>query len=400
MKAFESRAEIPAFAPQPFQKSLESGGAPRSAALDRARTFLTIVVLIHHAVIPYTYFGHTDPTHWFGFDAIVLANDSYFMAMFFFLSGLFVWPSLAHRTSRRFINDRMLRLGLPFVVGALTVIPLAYYGVEPRSSTESFAAFWWRTITIGPWHSGPIWFTWVLLVFGIISNVVFRTAPNAVDPINRLSRRAFANPFRFFAVFVVATLLVYAPARLYFGPNHWFALGPIAVQASRVGLYILYFIFGAGIGAAVMERGLLGHDAMLPQRWLRYAILAALSYAALWGLIAVKREVLGNPDSLPHWYEFAYGLAFVLFSASMLFALLGYFLKFEADGWSWLDPLRNDAYGIFLVHYVFVLWIQYALFAVDLLAIVKALGAFIGTLLLSWATSAALRRIPGAQRVL
>ena len=33
----------------------------RSLSLDRARTFLTLVVLLHHAVIPYTYYGHTDP---------------------------------------------------------------------------------------------------------------------------------------------------------------------------------------------------------------------------------------------------------------------------------------------------------------------------------------------------
>ena len=32
----------------------------RNLSIDRARTFLTLVVLIHHAVIPYTYFGHTD----------------------------------------------------------------------------------------------------------------------------------------------------------------------------------------------------------------------------------------------------------------------------------------------------------------------------------------------------
>ncbi len=62
----------------------------RNVALDRARTFLTLVVLLHHAVIPYTYFGHTDPTSWIGFDCVVLATDSFFMAMFFFLSGLFV----------------------------------------------------------------------------------------------------------------------------------------------------------------------------------------------------------------------------------------------------------------------------------------------------------------------
>ena len=72
----------------------------RNLSLDRARTFLTLVVLLHHAVIPYTYFGHTDPKSFFGFDMIVLATDSFFMAMFFFLSGLFVWPGIAPQGSR------------------------------------------------------------------------------------------------------------------------------------------------------------------------------------------------------------------------------------------------------------------------------------------------------------
>ena len=70
-------------------------GKARNFSIDRARTFLTLVVLLHHAVIPYTYFGHTDPKSWIGFDMIVLATDSFFMAMFFFLSGLFVWPGIA-----------------------------------------------------------------------------------------------------------------------------------------------------------------------------------------------------------------------------------------------------------------------------------------------------------------
>ena len=74
----------------------------RNLALDRARTFLTLVVLLHHAVIPYTHFGHTDPTSWIGFDMIVLATDSFFMAMFFFLSGLFVWPGIARKGRRSF----------------------------------------------------------------------------------------------------------------------------------------------------------------------------------------------------------------------------------------------------------------------------------------------------------
>ena len=92
----------------------------RNVALDRARTFLTLVVVLHHAVIPYTYFGHTDPKSWIGFDAVVLATDSFFMAMFFFLSGLFVWPGLGHKAPAIFLRDRLLRIGLPFAIAALT----------------------------------------------------------------------------------------------------------------------------------------------------------------------------------------------------------------------------------------------------------------------------------------
>ena len=76
----------------------------RNPSLDRARTFLTLVVLLHHAVIPYTYFGHTDPKSFFGFDMIVLATDSFFMAMFFFLSGLFVWPGIARKGPLNYLS--------------------------------------------------------------------------------------------------------------------------------------------------------------------------------------------------------------------------------------------------------------------------------------------------------
>src|SRR5262245_1496590 len=88
----------------------------RNLSLDRARTFLTLVVLLHHAVIPYTYFGHTDPKYFFGFDMIVLATDSFFMAMFFFLSGLFVWSGIARKGPMNYLSDRLLRIVLPFAI--------------------------------------------------------------------------------------------------------------------------------------------------------------------------------------------------------------------------------------------------------------------------------------------
>ena len=65
-----------------------------------------------------------------------------------------------------------------------------------------------------------------------------------------------------------------------------------------------------------------------------------------------------------------------------------------------LDPMQADAYGIFLVHYPVVLWIQYWLFDFDVPAIVKASVAFIGTTLISWGITWVLRQIPGVKRVM
>src|SRR5882757_9987435 len=195
----------------------------RNAALDRARTFLTLVVLLHHAVIPYTYFGHTDPRSWIGFDAVVLATDSFFMASFFFLSGLFVWPGLGHKPLHIFLRDRLLRLGLPFAIAAVTVIPIAYYAIALRQQPDlGFSAFWWKTVTVGPWPSGPLWFIWVLLAFDLTASVLYRLSSQLLDPINSLSQRGFGRPADFFLFLLAVSFGVYIPAELYFGPSHWF----------------------------------------------------------------------------------------------------------------------------------------------------------------------------------
>ncbi len=373
----------------------------RNLSLDRTRTFLTLLVLIHHAVIPYTHFGHTDGASWLGFDFVVLATDSFFMAMFFFLSGLFLWPSLSHRAPGVFARDRLVRLGIPFAVAAVTIIPIAYYAIALRENDGlSFTAFWWKTITVGPWPSGPLWFLWVLLIYSVVGGAMCRLFPHCLTPITRLSERGFARPMLVFAVFVVIAIVIYVPLRVWLGPNHWFEFGPFSVQESRFLLYAAYFFLGAGIGAGDLEDGVLSSDSRLAHQWSHWALASLVPYGAMWVLIIIKREILGNPDQLPNWYEINYGIAYVLFSTSIIFAIMGFFLRFQRGGWSILDPLQNDAYGIFLVHYAYMMWLQYWLYSYNLSAITKATIVFVLALLLSWVTTIALRRIPGSYRVL
>ena len=373
----------------------------RNAGLDRARTFLTLVVLIHHAVIPYTYFGHTDPKSFIGFDMIVLATDSFFMAMFFLLSGLFVWPGLSRKGPPHYLLDRLIRLGVPFAICAFTVIPVAYYAISLRQHPEvGFAEFWWTTITVGPWPSGPIWFLWVLFGFDILASLICLISPRALDSINRLSLRAREEPARFFLTMLAVTAVLYIPGRLYFGGANWFEFGPFSVQHGRVLLYASYFFFGAGIGLQNLNGGLLATDGRLARSSWGWIAVSLVPYCGMWGMIYIKREMLGNPAELPLWYEGIYGFFFAWFSIAIMFAILAYFLRFNRSGWTILDPMRPDAFGMFLVHYPIALWLQYWLFDFDLPAIAKALIVFVLTVFLSWGATILLRKIPGSNHVL
>src|SRR6201747_2593790 len=385
--------------------SAETRAAPRAKtrnlSLDRARTFLTLVVLLHHAVIPYTYYGHTDPKEFFGFDMVVLATDSFFMALFFFLSGLFVWPGIARKGPQNYLRDRLTRLGIPFVICAFTVIPLAYYAISLRQHPEiGFSEFWWKTITVGPWPSGPVWFLWVLFGFDLVACLLFRLSPTLLEPINRLSLNGHERPGEFFIVMFAVTAALYVPGRIHFGAGSWFEFGPFSVQHGRVLLYASYFFFGAGIGVQSMDRGLLAADGRMAKVSWDWMMLTIVPYYLMWVLISIKRENLGNPSPLPNWYEASYAVCFTVFSVAILFLILAYFLRFANSGRSVLDAMQADAYGMFLVHYPIALWLQYWLFDFNVPATVKAPIGFVLTVAFSWGLTRALRQIPGAKRVL
>ena len=262
------------------------------------------MVLLHHAVIPYTYFGHTDPKSFFGFDMIVLATDSFFMAMFFFLSGLFVWPGIARKGPLNYLSDRLLRLGLPFVICAFTVIPLAYYAISLRQHPEiGFSEFWWKTITVGPWPSGPVWFLWVLFVFDLVACLLYRLSPNMLDPINRLSLHGRRRPAVFFAVMLAVTAAFYIPGRIHFGAGSWFEFGPFSVQHGRVMLYATYFFFGAGIGVRNLDRGLLAADGRMAKVSWDWMMLALVPYCLHVGADLHQARNTGESVRLPDWYE-------------------------------------------------------------------------------------------------
>jgi peptidoglycan/LPS O-acetylase OafA/YrhL len=380
---------------------------PRIAAFDRARTFITLLVLVHHSVVNYTYFGHGDHAHWLGFDLVVLFNDSFFMACMFFISGLFVRDSLARHGPANFLRERAWRLGIPFLLSIFVLMPIAYYPTFlryhlPGTTDFNFFHFWWHTLTVGPWPSGPAWFLWVLLAWDAIAALIAVIAPDAFVALGRLIFPLRNRPMTAFFAFLLFSVVIYLPMRLAFGDASWLEPGgyPLPIQTSRILLYAGYFFFGVGVGALNLRAGLFAEDGEVARRWPVWAAFALLFYGAILLLVYAHHNWVADFNSPPLDWRVGYGLAFALFSGAMAFAEPAIFLRFAKGSWLFMDALRPSAYGIFLVHYIFIIWLQYAVFDYSLPAGVKAAIVFAGTLSASWALVAAMRKIPFIARMI
>ena len=373
----------------------------RIVPLDRARTFIILLVLLHHSVINYTYFGHGDRMRWLGFDLVVLFNDSFFMAFMFFISGLFVRDSLARKGAAIFLRDRAWRLGVPYLVSVVVLMPVAYYPTFlryhlPGTTDFNFLHFWWHTLTIGPWPSGPAWFLWVLRALDAMAAAVWLVAPRIIQTLGQLIFSVRHRPMAAFVVFLIVSAAAYVPMHLGFGDTDWLELGrfPLPIQTSRILLYTAYFLAGISVGAISLRSGLLGENGELARRWPVWFAFAFVFYVAILVLVYAHHNWVADFGSPPLLWQVADGLAFATFSAAMAFVVPAIFLRFAGSGWRLLDALQPSAYGVYLLHYIFIIWLQYAVYDYSLPAGVKFAIVFAGTLAMSWALTVMLRKIP------
>jgi hypothetical protein len=384
-----------------------------SIAVGYLRTFIVLLVVAHHAVLAYhpyapapamslieqprvwQAFPVVDSRRWSPFSIFVSFNDIFFMSLMFLLSGLFVWPSLTRKGSTLFLRDRARRLGLPFLVAAAVVAPLAYYPTYLQTgATSHLAGFWHQWRSLGNWPAGPAWFLWLLLAFDCAAALLYRLAPEWGETVGRISRTAWYRPLAFLWILVAASSIAYLPMELAFNPFSWSSFGPFTFQTSRLLHYAVYFLAGVGLGAYGIERGLLASDGELVGRWFRWVSASLLTFV---GAIVIIIVAMTSQSRL---WEVLGDFAFVVSCAVSNFAFLAVFARFARRRSAIVDNLTANAYGIYLIHYAFVSWLQYELLPASLPAVAKAAIVFFGAVVLSWGLTAILRRIQLVRRLI
>ena len=377
-----------------------------SIALCNLRGVVIIIVLAFHSVLPYlaslsaaSYpfdsapyqwlaFPIVDNERWFGFDLFCAWQDVGLMTLMFFLSGLFVPSSLARKGSLKFMLDRLLRIGIPFVLAVIFLAPLAYYAAYRTTAVDpGLDAYWQHWLALPFWPNGPQWFLGQLLAYNVLTVAMHRFVPGWDRHLVRLVAFAGGNPIRFFVVLVIISALAYVPLALAYSPFAWTNIGPISFQLSRPLHYLVYFLAGLAVGTYGLERGLLTGDGVLAQRWMAWLATSFVGFLLWAAPTAVTMSDWGNAPLIA---KFAACIGFVVACAAGCLCSLAICLRFADWRLRAFDSLSANAYRMYLIHYVFAVWLQYALLGSGLFAIGKAAMVFGGTLIPSWAVAAAM----------
>jgi len=382
-------------------------GNNRAVWLDYLRSFVTLLVVAHHAAMAYPTYAYFNPAHyilstapvvdqqrWSGLDVFIGFNDLFFMPLMFLISGLFVYRGLTRKGIQHYLADRAVRLGIPFLIAEILLIPLAYLP-SYYLATHSFSIEHFLTdyIVHQQWPVGPPWFIWLLLAFNGLAVLIYRISPTIYPVVGQWFLRQASFPLRFGIILFGVVALSLIPLSLWVGQYTWIGLwGPFDFQLNRLLFYLLFFLLGSGLGASNWEQAFFKDGNLFGHDWLLWAGLS-LGFYILFRMISdvgADQVRKGNLNETQGF--FLYDLAFVGSCLASIGACLSFFKqKVTRPARIWTN-LSANAYTIYIVHYGFVTWLQFALLPVGIPVFVKFLLVFIGATSLSWLCSNLARR--------
>lgn len=350
--------------------------------LDNLRAFVVLCVVVLHGSMTYMAYA---PTWWYVLDsqnslfftALVLLIDVPIMPIMFFIAGYFAWPALQKRGSRQFLRDKFVRIGLPWILGALFLAPpIAYMIYFTRHIPMGYLQFW-ATDFWGPLYQQSVyWFLGVLFTMFLVLSLVYARSDRWPTPLQRIDLPSS----RLFVVFAGLTTAGFLVMSLYFSPDTWSHIYYLLVfQPVRVPLYIGYFV----LGLYAYRRGWFTVAGYRPSLgpWAAGWLLSGLTYLSLKLAVPAALQVAVS-------VKVGTALLFNAFCLSSLMAGAAFFQQRVDSAGPFWRSLAANAYGIYYVHPLILYPLAYALVPLALPLGLKAPLLLLVATLLSWGVSA------------
>jgi hypothetical protein len=375
---------------------------PRSARLlhlDNLKVVLIALIIALHAVLGYvglfeawTYSGvretTLDPVVEMALLVVLSPFGFFLIALLFLVAGLLTPGSHDRKGGKRFVADRLLRLGVPFAIYVLVVQPSLVYPLE-HTFGDATGTYWQEYLGAERQvDTGPLWFVGVLLVYSLAYAAWCRLA----GPGRRAPRAPTMRTLVVSALVVAPASFVVRLAYPYGGESGFTDLNLWEWPAC-----IAVFVIGIRAARADWVRAVPA-DLVRTSRW-----LTAVAVAAMTALLYVvgSRDVVEEMFGGWSWYAAAFAgieSVLVVFGPVWLLDLSRRRLERRLP---WGEQLGRSAYGAFMLQTLFLLGLAVALRPVPLPAEAKAVLVATGGVAASFGTAWLLiQRVPGVSRIL
>jgi len=366
-------------------------GGQRSHHLDAIRVSAILLLIPYHAA-RYVQKGDGDPRI---VDAVVWFVHTWHMPLFFAISGFLAASALSRSTAALQLRARLRRLGLPLLVGMLTVVPLANLLVIGA------AALWPRqgalppkreldlanVFSLTPRH---LWFIAYLLIISLVAIglwLAIQRAPQLGKAINRGFGRLMRSWWAVPALAAISAAILITKTGWVAGGS---ASNSLVPAPTLFAYYSFFFLFG----------WLLSGQSDLVERlkrgaWLRLvggALIAVPAFLLFYdngdftGNVGTP-GVLAEIDGLRLYGLFTVGLVCWL----TLFGIWGVLARYVRQESRVLRYLSDASFWIYLVHIPFLVALQSSLSTTDLAIPLRWVLTVIGTLALAIGSYALIR---------
>jgi hypothetical protein len=327
-----------------------------------------------------------EPENSFTLTLLVMALDVANMQILFFIAGFFAYGSLEKAGPGQFMRQKLVRIGLPWVVGVVFLAPLVTYLIPlTRGFAAPYLEFWTGDFW-GPFYQQSVyWFLGVLLLLFAILTAFYSGTPS----LRNIPRAAQTPSARLFVTFWALTSLWFFVVTLVLPADTWSnALKVIVYQPARLLLYAGYF----ALGILADRRGWLRAGGFQPDLgwWGPATAIAALGYLGL--------RIVGSEWGL--FFLVAQAALFNAFCLAGLMAGLAFFRQFANQPAPVWNSLSRNAYAIYYVHPLILYPAAYLALSIQAPIFVEVAALTLVAVAVSWALGAlVLTRWPVLRRV-
>ena len=315
--------------------------------------------------------------------------NTFFMCMLFLISGYFVPRSVHKKGIARYLKDRLLRIGVPFLVGLL-LINNASVLLGRLSPSSPLAELSWNTL---PFNSiGALWFLVVLFVFDLLYCTWVSLRGNRFTVDNSVSTPQMRSWIISAVVLGILEVVMLNQKDLW-GALIRSQLNGLGAQGMHIFTYAFLFFLGC---KASFHQWLERLDSHLVVRWFRFSLALALCFLAIALVLTFNGSMSSEYDKLV--------LLGALLNPFIGWGIIAYLLLWfqhnEHRCGQWLATAGVDSFGAYVIHSLVLVIVLTTIGFIGLNHWLVALATSALGISISFGISHQLRRIPFVARVI